>query len=480
MNELIKARIFVDTGSYQREKEDLTYCTFKDLNFVESRRHISFFRSDFRGSNFFNVNFFRNNFDRADLISCNIRNCSFDSVDFGNCEIKNCYFEDIVFKNNKYDGTAIQQSTFVNCHFHDEQFLFTMYECNFIDCSFSTCRFEKSSTEKLEFLRCRIIDTDLATMHAEWYTFISCDLKNVCIGNNYVFGYLLYDTNIEEVDFLYHGEKIHYNTLESPYKKLWEEERYFEFINAYIMYKNLVGISDIIVKSIERLCSVEVVQFRKTELNNILEAVCFYIKYSKLPYVELVKTLDYLDQFNWQQFSLEETLNCLSKIEKVKHIMSVGGYQLSNNFINTIPNDEFALVTMQYDTDNYEEALSTSEKLLKYLFNIQKLPDAYCLVDQKCGSWELTFFVFAIFAITIPRYIKNINDISIDFILKRKLSKTLLAKINDNTKIKELKSIAEIANSGHILIPTEQEDMKPKLSEISKVVDFLKSIKISI
>lgn len=229
MYSITTSRHFTDTGSYQREKEDLSYYIFKDLNFSDSKRHISFYRSDFRGSKFINVNFYRNNLDRADFISCALKKSSFISVDFGGCEVKNCYFDNVNFERNKYDAMAIQQSTFIDCNFYNEHFMITMYDCKFIRCTFTDCSFDESSTEKLEFVNCKISNTNFATMHAECHTFISCELNNVCLDTSYVFSYFFYNTNLDSIDFLSRGEVVHLRALNNLYKRLLGETRYFEF-----------------------------------------------------------------------------------------------------------------------------------------------------------------------------------------------------------------------------------------------------------
>jgi uncharacterized protein YjbI with pentapeptide repeats len=476
MNEIEKIRTFVDTGSYQREKEDLSYHVFNDMNFYESKRHISFFRSDFRGSSFFNVKFYRNNLDRADFISCNFRSCSFDSTDFGGCEIKNCYFEDAAFKGNKYNGTALYQCTFVNCNFCDEQFLITMYECKFIDCSFANCGFEQSSTEKLEFLRCKITDTNFATMHAERHTFISCKLEGVCLGISYVFGYLFCDTNIEVTDFLYRGEKVFIN---NSYEKLYSESRYFEYINAKVINKKLDNISNIIIDSIEHLCLNKIVQFRQTELNSILEAIFFYFRYSILPFRELTNLLDFLDQFNWQQFTFEETLNYLGKVEMIKHIMSTGEYQLNSTFINTIPRDDFALVSIMCETDNYNDALAASEGLIKSILGRINMPDEYYLVDKKHGSWELFFVIPILCAILLPIVFKNFTGVILEFTFKKRFLKSLLAKLDDIRLLKDYKSIAETAEIVQIIY-NDSKDLSTLHNAVADIIKPIKSLRIGI
>ena len=323
MDKISYVNRFVDTGSYQREKEDLSFHLFENIDFTESKRHISFFRSDFRGSRFTNVKFFRNNFNRADFISCNIRMCEYLDVDFGSCEIKNCYFENSVFSGNKYDGTTIQQSTFVNCQFKNDQFLVAMHDCHFIGCNFSECTFEQSSTEKLMFTNCQLSDSDFATMHAEGHAFISCTLKNICLGVSYVFGYLFSDTNVEDIDYLYRGEIVSYKALSNLYNRLLPESRYFEFINANVLLKQFNDISGLIANSFNSLRAVKIVQFRQTEINNILSAICFYVRQSKFPFEELIKILDFLDKFEWHEFTFEETLGYLSTIHKITQIMTV-------------------------------------------------------------------------------------------------------------------------------------------------------------
>jgi hypothetical protein len=289
---------------------------------------------------------------------------------------------------------------------------------------------------------------------------------------------LIYNTNIENIDFLYHGERVNYFELENINIQLYSESRYFEYINANIILKKTLGISDIISKTIEEICRVEVIQFRKTELNNILIAICFYIKFSMLPFNELVKILNYLNQFKWQQFTFEETLIYLGKLEMINHTMAAGEYLLNAEYIITIPNDAFAFITFQCDTDNFDKALSTSNKIIKFIFNILKLPDTFYLVDQRHGSWELTFLVPVLCAMTLPLVFKNITGIIIDFSFKIKYNNALLARISKDSKTKELKEIAEAAISGCIISPNSEN--LTLTSKIKEAIDIIKSIKIGI
>ena len=481
MNAITNIRIFVDTGSYQREKEDLSFHLFNNLDFTTNKRHISFFRSDFRGSRFVDVKFYRNNFNRADFISCTFRNCSFDVVAFGCCEMKNCYFENVTFDANNYNNMSVQQCSFINCNFKSEHFLMTMYDCNFNNCRFEGCSFEQSSTEKLVFTNSQIYNSDLATMHAEGHVFNSCELKHVCIDVSYVFGYLFYETKTDDIDFLYRGEIVNLKSLTDLSKRLLIEQRFFEFINANMIFKAGNDIADIIIDSFDKLCIIDISQFRKNEMCNILSAICFYVNKSMLPFRELTKLIMHISSFNWRQFPFDEYIEYLSKIEKINHIISAGEYKLSTKFLETIPREDFAILVLYCDTNDFDEALNSAQKLIENLLNKCKMPSAYSLIDRKKGSWELAFAIPMFCAVALPVFLKNVvksGNICIEIDFKKNMVKKLKKMSeNDDITLAELKMIAEIATMSQI-VSSDTKDMSLEILDMTK--DIIKSIKIGV
>jgi len=462
---------FADNGSYQREKEDLSYTLFENLDFTEAKRHISFFRSDFRGSKFVKVKFYRNNFDRADFISCYVKECEFNSVKFGGCEIKNCYFEDIVFKDSLYEDSSIQQSTFVRCTFPSEKFLVSMFNCTFIDCLFSDCSFEMSTTENLKFEKCTIVNTDLATMHAEAHVFDSCTLENVCIDICYIWGYLIHDTSIADVDFLYRGERINLKDMNDTVLKLLQEQRYFEFINANIILKNPIKVSALIGSTIDRLLKGDAL-FIAAEMNNILTAILFYINKSMIPFEEVFSIMEILEDIDWDIFGFENKLNYIAKLEVIKRILNNGEY--SYDFLGEIPVEHESIVVFECHTVDLEDAENATTDFLHELSQKMNIGDAFRLVDKQAGSWILTFIIPTICALMIPKIIKAYFNTYIELTFKSKLSKKLAEvltaknlKISDLQKLSETASIANIVGTGN---NSDFSDTTKALLDVAKVI----------
>ncbi|MCL1997168.1 MAG: pentapeptide repeat-containing protein [Turicibacter sp.] len=499
MNNITVAKTFKDTGVYQREKENLTYHIFNNLDFSDNKRHISFFRSDFRGSNFTNVKFYRNNFDRADFISCTFRNCHFTKVNFGSCEIKNCYFENVTFEDNIYKVISAQQNSFFNCRFVRENLLVSMYDCKFEESSFVDCNFERSSTERLEFLRCEVKNTNLATMHAEHHRFISCKMEDVCIDPSYVFGYLFYGTSLEKIDYLHRGESVSLEETAASYGKFLEEARYFEYLNAGIIFQNAGVIlqykeskAEIVKNSLEQLSLYDIVQLRKTGILDILNAICFYVKYSMLSLQELVEIEDLLQNFDWSQFSFEETLEYQGKVGMISSIISSGKYPLTPELLGDIPLESTSLVEFYCDTNDFDLAFENAKALLDKVTDKCGVLGLYSLIDKRQGSWELVFAIPTLCAVVLPFFVQNIiqtygmflevsnkkHRFSFDKCLIDMAKKSLQAiNLSKNpSKASDILALVNSLQSGE----TNNISKKPSKDIVEEIAGIIKLIKIGI
>ncbi|MCL2064774.1 MAG: pentapeptide repeat-containing protein, partial [Candidatus Cloacimonetes bacterium] len=454
-------------GSYQREKEDLSYYLFENIDFSEHIRHISFFRSDFRGSKFTNVYFYKNNLDRADFISACFTKCSFKSANFGGCEIKNCYFENTVFDNNLYKDASIQQSIFNNCVFSDEKFLVSMYDCSFINCKIKNCSFEMSTTEKLSFNRCFIENVDFATMHAEMHSFIHCDLRNVCIGSSYIFGYLICHTNLENMVLLYRGEKVSLD--KSNIQSLYSQERFYEFINANILLGNYNIILPLIKESFKRL--VDFPQFiRKSEIENILNCIIFYFKNEVIPFHQFVDIFHFFTNNNWQQFDISERINYLSKLEVLRIMLESGEYDY--NFIQCIPNVITSKIEMFFQTEDHNSALESSKTIFDIASEILNFKFTYSLISERKGSWILLYTIPTVVVFLIPKIIREFHNLKCTMKIQNSLCDRIikqLEKTNLNTK-----DIAYLAHTAKIALLNEKKD------ELSEALKLIKLIEIDI
>jgi uncharacterized protein YjbI with pentapeptide repeats len=466
-NALIARKKFCDTGSYQREKEDLTFCLFENINFYESKRHISFFRSDFRGSKFSLVQFYKNNLDRADFISANFTNCYFEQTNFGGCEIKNCYFENTDFKNNQYKDASIQQCIFNNCTFSNEKFLVSMFDCTFINCNIIDCSFEMSTTERLSFNDCLIENVDLATMHAEMHSFINCNLKNVCIDSGYIFGYLICRTNIESVDFLYRGEKV--NIDYSNIQKLYTQSRFFEYINANIIFKKYEDILLIIEETFEKIINYPA-YLRKSELENILTAIIFYLQNNIIPFHIFIDIFFFITNYNWSIFSVSEKLSYLAKVETLKIMMNTGEYNI--DFIHYIPAEIHSSVELHFQTEDYNSALEASKYLFHSISKELNIESTYNLINSRRGSWILLFSISTVSALLLPKIIKKYHNVICSIKITNSFCNRIINSLNKkNLSYTELELLAKTAE---ITVLNNKDDA------LSNVIDLLKVIRIDI
>lgn len=468
MNNLIPVRIFIDDANPKHEKEDLTYMSF--LNFKQDKMNtpISFYRSDFRGSSFSNCHFFSNNFDRADLISCVLLNCSFFRVNIAASEIKNCYFKDTNFIENNYNHTSIQESTFENCEFTNEKLLLNAKNCTFINCKFISCSFERSTTESLKFNNCEIFNTDLATMHAERHNFVQCRIRNSSMGISYIFGYLFYNTDLNDIKILYRGEEIKLTkeAISHHARLLWAEQRYHEFLNANIICHNLDAVPNMLKNILEALLNINP-YLRRLEVNNLFEVLQFYVQNNVIPCPIYLKTLEILETFDWKRFTSEERLIYLAGYEMLKLFVIDGDY--NNEFILSAL-DSYSILVIHCRTNDYDTAKKNTYQFLNDLCETLNMSANFEFVDAKKGSWIFTFFIITALALTIPKIISEAANVSFEINTKRQISKRLKAKLRKkNLTMDELKTISEIASNTGLIKGSSYQIMPSNILDALKI-----------
>ncbi|PYE50157.1 pentapeptide repeat-containing protein [Paenibacillus barcinonensis] len=436
MSEITKFRKFIDNQSLTREKEDLTYTVFEKLNFIDELPQISFFRSDFRGSKFVEVQFYKNNFDRADFISAVFDSCLFKEVNIAASEIKNCYFNNCEFSLNDYANTSIQECTFENCNFENEQFLVNMKNCKFINCTLHKCQFERSTTEKMDFNHCHISESNMATMHAENYSFSFCKLENVSFGISYIFGYLFHETDISGLDVLYRGNSVKMNieNFSEYIISLLSHQRFYEFINANIfLFKKFDEIPDHFSHALIELSKINN-STRKLQITYILDMISFYTLNNQLPYKFICEILKRLDQFDWSIFPFDEQLVYMSLHKKIEMIIT--NFQYDYSFIESSANSTLFL-TFTCKTDEYQEAFEITSNMLDELHSKLGFPKKYNLILKEKGSWILTFVVASTVGLMLPKLFNDYSNIYFNFVLKNRLLKKaelLLDNVTVNTE----------------------------------------------
>lgn len=471
MNELTNYRRYEYNGSYNRDKEDFTYTVFSEYDFSKDEQPTSFFRSDFRGANFNKIHFYKNSFDRADFISCTFKDVIFSNVDIAACEMKNCYYEKVTFHNNFYNNTSIQECTFKNCIFEDEKFLINMKNCQFINCKFKNVKYERSTTEAITMKKCEIFNVDLANMHAERYKFVSCTLKDVSIDICYLFGYLFFDTNFFDTQIIYMGESIDCTEDNLLYKfatSLWKHSRYYEFINAYMIFGHIEKVVPLLKEAIFKLNSENNPQ-RALEIYNLLEMLHFYISNNTFNFTTVKSILHFLEHLNCNSFSFEERVTFISQLEKIKTYLY--GTQYNDEFINSA-NEDIAFITFYFNSNDYETAIISAKRIIEETYIKLGMKSYYKLVDAQQGSWVITFVVIAACALLLPKVVKQTTNLYFEINTKHKISKRISNKLEkERLSTNELKEIADIAVASG-LIQKETKDLE--VGEISKILELIK------
>lgn len=474
MGELIRQKKYSSTGSNSREKEDFSYTLFNDIDFTLDTTPVSFFRSDFRGAKFVSVTFYQNNFDRADFISCVFIDCKFVNVNIAASEMKNCYFQNVEFTSNSYNNASIQECTFYKCIFSEENFLINMKNCKFIESTLNVCKFERSTTEKIIYERCRISLVDYANMHAERYSFKSCELTDIDIDICYIFGYFFFDTSISGINIIYMGERVEFtkdNMLNKFANELWSQRRYHEFINANIIFDNLNNIPRLVKNAFVELVK-NTDYSGKLEAVNVFEVLQFYSLCNKFSFGIVKDIIDYFDTFNWEQFGIDDKILYLSHVQKLKMYLTEMAYDSS--FIRSA-NDDISFVTFYCNSEDYNHALTLIKECLNNVCLKYGIANRYEVIDSRRGSWIITIAVVTACALTLPLIFKRYVDIIIEINTKRRISKKVadnLAKKNLN--LSDLKLIADISKSVGIVSVSKESLNAIDVAEISKILEVMK------
>lgn len=471
MNELVNYKKYEFNGSFHREKEDFTYTLFIDYDFSTDKQSTSFFRSDFRGARFENIKFHKNNFDRADFISCSFINTTFFDVNIAACEMKNCYYENVKFCKNHYNNTSIQECVFNNCIFEDEKILVNMKNCQFIDCIFKNLTFERSTTESIIFKTCEIFNTDFANMHAERFKFISCILEEVQIDVCYIYGYLFYNTNLIDIKIIYMGETLDFTEDNLLYKfaaKLWGRARYYEFINAYIIFGHINNVKPLLEKAFFNLIKENTPQ-RNLEIYNILDMMQFYISNNIFNFSTTKSILEFLETLNISALTFEEKVTYMSQLEKIKAFFSDTQYNL--DFIMSAQ-DDISFVTFYCNSSDYNNVFKCVSQIIKQVYDSLNLNMEYTLIDAQQGSWILTFVVISSCALLLPKIINEVTHLYFEINTKQKISKRIADKLQKKSlSISELKELTGVAISSGLI---DTESKKVDLKELSKIVEMIK------
>lgn len=366
MNDLTIQKKFIETGK-DREKEDLSNCIFKDIEYDNLAHQTSFYRSDFRGSKFENMTFYKNNFEIADFINNHFKNVEFSYAEFNNTEIKNCYFEKCIFDKNIYSNSSYHNCIFRKTTFEKEIFSYTMEDCEFIDCKFKDCVYNQCSTENLKFENCDFLKCEMSTMHAENFKIKDCVFRDTYLGLPFLGTYLIVNTDFNLLQFKYRGEIVtrDNNTLMNQIQKMYKEERYFEYLNYLILFNMHDTMINTLSNILDKIFMISNSNVRKYNLDSIFEMFEFYFGTGILTMEEEITIISVLSNYNTSLLDMKDKITYECSLFKI--IKMIENFTFSYEHLMTLSTDIQAEFEVRVNTHDKKYALETIDQHISYI-----------------------------------------------------------------------------------------------------------------
>lgn len=468
MDNLTVGNYYIEDGQ-NHECCSLTDLIFRNVDYSQYNQTISFYRTDFSRSSFYNCKFNRNQFGRADFIDVYITNTEFNCVDFGSCLLKNALFENVKFVSNNYHGIAIQYSCFKNCIFRDEDFITNMYQSEFVECTFVNCTFHKSSLDLNTFTNCIFTEVDMSECIAENLRFDTCSLHDIYLGANLWTTYLYRNTDLYGFGFKYRGQfvDIWNGSAEEFIKALISRRLYFEYLNVLIISD--LSYSYNLLEEFKRIMPEVLVlpaQQRRSTLVKILDMLLFYKNYLKIPFDKYLSLINYFDEVDWKNISFDEQLIYESKLFKIKKTIEQLDYDL--NYIKSIPLHSMCVSRFHLNCDNENEALAYLEgsfNMANHFYNDLYEKPLFTVITKEKGSIVLTIASAAALALLVSYIAKkvmhNLFSIQIENSIKKRFIKEIFDTNTDLTAVKRSCALAQ----KYSFLPTE--DDSKKINELS-------------
>lgn len=389
--------IFAENGKYDRQSYKNTLFT----DFPEIEGKINFYRSDFRGSKFYDLSISAN-FDRADFMGCSFQRVNFIETSFGAPQFKNCIFENVVFRKNQYNATVFIKCSFLNCKFEEESIYSNITDCSFTKSKFKNLNFERSTVDNSKFLECDFLNVDFSTLAAEDLTFEATSFSNVSMSINYFFSYFIDSkTNLKDIEFEYRGSRTYLTeeVSDNYFNNLLEEQRYSELFNMCILLNNEVNLHNILLATIYKKDTM------RYQLLRCIECIIFYLKKGMLSFETASSLLSLLKISNQ-----DIDINDLSINEKI--------YSLEQ-FLITLPFDKVKILGNEKQDfimkfrcaiDSENEAEEYIENLLHSILSSTKttLDFPYKLIKKEKGSWIFTFMTSSVFVVYTLKQIQQL------------------------------------------------------------------------
>lgn len=424
-------------------KSNLSYLLFKNLTAEINDEKIDFDRADFRGSKFLCCFFRNNNFDRADFIDCYLQDVNFINVNFGMALIKNNYFKNVSFQGNIYNDLAVQETTFVDCVFDEEQINWTLYKCKFINCIFKNVAFDHSAIDSNSFVSCTFVNCKMAECHMENIYFTKCELFKVEFDSSYISSYLFKEIDMSKIFFKYRGNFVNiYHFGVEDANLLYDQQRYFNYLNMLILEGRTADLYEDLVDSISNTLKLDY-QNRIFNMKNILLLWEFYFDSSRIDFLNYQKGLIYLNSLDFSDLDFDEYGEYESVLYRINKMNNLGNLDLP--MLDTVPANEKCICKIHINSTEIDYVQDELNKVLGTVNDIalnNMLPgDKYYEIQNvEQGSIILTIASSLLLVLLFAKVAKSINhDIQI-----MRIEKTAADEINK--KIKKTKSVAKIQN----------------------------------
>ena len=447
----VSSKIFVDSGSSERESENFQHYLFKDLNFKEREKPISFFRSDFRGVKIEAVKFYRNNFDRADFINAYIKDTEFEECYFGT-DFSNTIFTNVQFTQNKEENCSFYNCHFLNCMFDRELVSGTTNRNSvYASCSFIECDYGKNTFDDISYESCDLKRLSFAEMGSYNLNFSSCHFEEVIVDPDYLGSYLIKESSLEGLKYSYRGTPLELSgNIIEDLKTLslfyLNSNRFHEAFNTFLLYAHYsnqeLSIFPFFGKLIGQIISDEHYLRRIEQIDRIIKILMFYSNSKVLPKNICFQLIGQIEIMNVSFEKIKDKIHFNNMLYLLKETVESELFELGGwNELNPL---EVIYAEVEID-DSHLEQFQSELNLYVYAMAVEYalLEGADCkIVGTRKGSLILEILGASIFIYSLASIAKSIiskgMEVKMEYKIAQKTEDLLLGsnleQMNDWSK----------------------------------------------
>jgi uncharacterized protein YjbI with pentapeptide repeats len=491
MADILKSFTFFDNGNNNRKKENFQNFLFDGINMEEKTKHISFYRSDFRGTKFQKTKFYNNDFSRADLIDCLLVETEFLNCKFYYTEIYNTYFEQSGFINTEVKLASFIKLIFRNCIFDNSSFAGnTLRELKFKNCTIKNCGFKNNSGDEIIFEKTYFENIDFSNMTALNFFFDDCKFDNIQIDADYLGSYFFKGAPYNKIKLKYRGKLFDFDVSQNDlfnnlFKIYFENNRFYEAINIIVQKNNLenntISIFPLLTTAIEKILIEpnelkRIYQFKKTFV--LLE---FYFDSEYISIGDYFRLSGYLKKLELANFNLIEQIEFKEIINRLQTIIqNTNIFRFLSEASNVYEKILLEIKIDELNKEKFERYFSKTMEIFGEKFgNKSKI---YQVIEIRKGSLiydiiiyssaGLFLFKILLSALKIARSaMHEAVNIIIDYRLNQR-ALTIAKNINSKSQLKEIKNIKEFQSMSKMALTANPEN---EIKEIKNLLPLIKS-----